>query len=86
MKSRLLWFVLCSPFFCFAHAVRAFALDGEVVVENPRLSITNVQGEFMLSWPASASDWLLEQAVHAQAPWMRVSPSLYQNEGVSRYL
>ena len=68
----------------FAHPAGSFASPGS----EPTLSITNTQGEFVLSWPLQATDWVLEQAANVQPLtfWRSVSPRTYESNAVSRYV
>jgi hypothetical protein len=70
----------------FAHS--AASLDGNIPGTGPVLAITNVQGEFVLSWPWPATNWVLERATDMQPStfWGRVSPRTYQSNAVSRYV
>jgi hypothetical protein len=56
--------------------------------QDPALSITNYLGDFALSWPQWAEDWVVEQSERSSplANWTRLSPSLYQTDGTSRYV
>ena len=60
----------------------AFAFEGT------ELSITNAGSGAILSWPGTATNWLLEQSPQVQpaAPWTGISPNLYQTNATSRYL
>ena len=53
--------------------------------EEPRLSITNVPPNFVVSWPDVPS-WVLEQSPHLQPPipWTLVTPESYQIRGALR--
>src|SRR6266542_1990581 len=44
--------------------------------EEPRLSIASAPGSFIVSWPRSATNWVLEESRHLQrpVPWIRVAP------------
>jgi len=59
---------------------------GSTVAQDPKLTIRSVQGEFDLSWPATATNWVLEHAKHLQPPipWIRVTPESYVNNGGTR--
>ena len=98
MKSRLL-FLLCG--FVLACAaplhgsdLKLFPLLDEPEIpqlsppslNEPRLSIEGHAQTFIVSWPLSASDWILEQSDVSDSGfrWSRVSRSLYSNNG-ARY-
>jgi hypothetical protein len=72
----------------FACCAWSFFAISVPALENPRLSITNAQGEFIVSWPSTATDWVLEQSgdLRPSVPWTRVSSDLYQSNALSRYL
>jgi hypothetical protein len=77
MDSRLL--SLWCMALCFVHSFSA-------VSSSPSLSITNLQGQFVLAWPLSATNWVLERSTGlAPGSWFRVSTTLYQSNAVSRY-
>src|SRR5205814_9255940 len=65
-----LWLVLASPVLA----------EGE-----PRISITNIPPDFVVSWPGLPS-WVLEQAPHLRppVPWTLVDPESYQLDGMVR--
>src|SRR4051794_24738210 len=71
MLSQL-WLVLASPILA----------QGE-----PRISITNIPPDFIVSWPDVPS-WVLEQSPHLRppVPWGLVEPGLYQSAGGLRFL
>lgn len=52
------------------------------------LSISNGQGEFFLTWPLSATNWVLEQAADVQPStrWQRISSTMYESNAISRYV
>jgi hypothetical protein len=56
--------------------------------EDPRLSITNIPGAFVVSWPATATDWVLEQSPHLRAPipWGAVSSAWHQSNALNRFV
>src|SRR5688572_4502015 len=70
----------------FAHPATSMASGGPG--SDPTLSITNTQGEFVLSWPLWARDWELEQTTDVQPLtfWRRVSPRIYESNVLSRYV
>lgn len=53
----------------------------------PRLSISHAPAGAVVSWPASAVDWALDQAdsLAAPVPWSRVAPGLYQTNAEGRF-
>jgi hypothetical protein len=52
------------------------------------LSINNTQGVVVVSWPASAFNWILETSTVMPpfAPWVPVSPEFYESSGASRFV
>lgn len=54
--------------------------------EGPSLSITHAAEGFVVSWPESGTEWVLERSseLGAQVVWSRVSPALYQINGTRR--
>jgi hypothetical protein len=53
--------------------------------EEPQLSFTYRPGELTLAWPASATNWVLEQTTNLQTPvaWLPVPAEDYQTNGAS---
>jgi hypothetical protein len=63
-------------------ALAAFSFDTQ-----PSLSLTNSRGEYILSWPLAATNWVLDRAADlAAGSWFRVPTTLYQSNGPSRYV
>ena len=54
--------------------------------ERPRLSITNEHGDFVVSWPGAATNWVLEEASRPELPaaWTQVGSEFYQSIGATR--
>ena len=54
--------------------------------ERPGLSITNEHGEFVVSWPGAAANWVLEESARPELPaaWVRVGSEFYQSNGAAR--
>jgi hypothetical protein len=98
MKSRLLFllggFVLAGVLPLHGSALELFALidDSEnaqpspLSIEGPRLSIEGHPQNFVVFWPLTANDWVLEQATDSDSGfrWSQVPPNLYSSNG-ARY-
>jgi hypothetical protein len=66
----------------------ALVETGSLVSETPALSITRTEGSVTVSWPVSASDWLLEEALVLGQPigWARVPLQLYRTNLTYTYV
>jgi hypothetical protein len=56
---------------------------GEHARGEPRLTLTNQQGQIALLWPAAAANFVLERATHLRppVPWVRVSRAECEEQG-----
>src|SRR6266498_1170868 len=54
----------------------------------PRLTIAPAPGGFIVSWPKTATNWVLEESRHLQRPipWIRVPPDGYFSDATRRYV
>ena len=76
-----------NPRLLYAGCVCWFFTSSTVsALSNPRLTITNVPGGFVLSWAVSATNWVLEESetLPATAPWARVMTPPYETNGALR--
>lgn len=75
------WVLLCCCLFGTLHHTLPAA-------GFPQLSISNAPAGLVISWPAAAVDWSLEQSdsLASLAAWSRVAPSLYQTNAETRFV
>lgn len=61
-------------------------VSSSLASEQPQLSITNANGDFILSWPEAGADWYLEESSQPQSlgSWRVLTPDLYQTDGMVR--
>src|SRR5207244_11686565 len=56
--------------------------------DDPPLSIIRAPGAFIVSWPTSATNWVLVQSPRLErpVPWSTVASDLYQSNVTQRYV
>jgi hypothetical protein len=78
--DRPLLYLLCA--LCSIPPFSAFSFD-----TNPSLSITQSQGQAILSWPLSTTNWVLDRATDlTSGSWFRVPATAYQSNDLARYV